>query len=86
MMDIITIYVAAGAVPGALLRWKLGQLSNNNQKVVTTIIINVLGSFTLGSVYSLTKSGILTTNKSLMIGTGFCGSFTTFSTFRYCIH
>ena len=82
-MDILPIYVATGAIPGALMRWKLGQLSGSqNQKVVTTIIINIMGSFALGSVYSMTKNGVLSSNKSLMIGTGFCGSFTTFSTFR----
>ena len=85
-MDIIPLYVAIGAVPGALLRWKLGQCSSNiNQKAIITIFINIIGSFTLGSVYSLTKNGVLNSKKSLMIGTGFCGSFTTFSTFRYHI-
>ena len=66
-MDIylLPLYIATGAVPGALLRWKLGQFSNNhNQKVITTIVINIIGSFTLGSVYSLTKNGVLNNNKS----------------------
>jgi len=45
---------------------------------LATFIINILGSFLLGLITALR----FTTTFSLLIGTGFMGSFTTFSTFN----
>lgn len=49
-----------------------------------TLTVNVLGSFILGLIYALAikKMGI-TENWRIFIGTGFCGGFTTFSTFAW---
>jgi CrcB protein len=45
-----------------------------------TMIINVIGSFILGVVVGVTIAHPETKNLELIIGTGFCGGFTTFST------
>lgn len=45
-----------------------------------TMIINVIGSFILGLVVGVTIAHPETKNIELIIGTGFCGGFTTFST------
>lgn len=47
-----------------------------------TISINVAGSFVLGLVAGLT-SGSASAWVLTLIGTGFCGALTTFSTFSY---
>lgn len=60
--------VAAGAIPGALLRWGLGQ---------QTLVANLLGCLLLG-VISVLAAGRA---RWLLWGAiGFCGSLTTFST------
>jgi CrcB protein len=43
-----------------------------------TFAVNVIGSFVLGVVLGLLPPG---SGARLLLGTGFCGGFTTFSTF-----
>ena len=45
-----------------------------------TLIVNATGSFILGVMTGLALYGHLSHNLLLVIGTGFCGGFTTFST------
>ncbi|MDT3344959.1 fluoride efflux transporter CrcB [Microbacterium aquilitoris] len=45
-----------------------------------TLLINVSGSFVLGLVTQLTLGGSLDDAWRLVVGTGLCGGFTTFST------
>lgn len=47
-----------------------------------TLVVNVVGSFLLGIVAQLSLAGnFLTTTASSLLGIGFLGAFTTFSTF-----
>lgn len=74
--------LAAGAIFGALLRYKLVEsplLIGGLQ--VNVLVVNILGSFILGvfSVVSLALN--LDAKYSLLIAVGFCGSFTTMSSF-----
>jgi CrcB protein len=49
-----------------------------------TFLINVIGSFIIGVVYALSERGnFLTPEIRLFLTVGFCGGFTTFSTFSY---
>ena len=45
-----------------------------------TLIINVIGSFILGLLAGFVLNNEASNNLLLIIGTGFCGGFTTFST------
>ena len=64
------LLVALGAVPGAVMRWQVGaHLHDNN------VIVNVIGAFILGWLVGLP----LRPKRQLLIGIGFCGSLTTFS-------
>ena len=64
------LLVALGAVPGAVMRWQVGaHLHDNN------VIVNVLGAFILGWLVGLP----LRPKRQLLIGIGFCGSLTSFS-------
>lgn len=72
--------VAVGAVGGALLRHKVNSVSSKRGHTHwATMGINICGSFVLG--FTTAKASALTPRQRLMIGTGFCGAFTTFSTF-----
>ena len=64
------LLVALGAVPGALLRWQLGlHLADRN------LLANVLGAALLGCLAGLPAAP----RRQLLLGIGFCGSLTTFS-------
>ena len=82
-MQLIEIgLLAIGAVIGALLRYKLVEsplLIGGLQ--VNVLIVNILGSFILGffSITSLVLN--LDAKYSLLVAVGFCGSFTTMSSF-----
>ena len=64
------LLVAAGAVPGALLRWQVVlHLGDQN------LLVNVLGAALLGFLAGLPAAP----RRQLLLGIGFCGSLTTFS-------
>ena len=72
------LLVALGAIPGALLRWQssvqLGPWLGGSAGA--DLLVNVLGSFVLGFLAGPIpmRTGLL-----LLLGIGFCGSLTTFS-------
>lgn len=52
-----------------------------------TFAVNVLGCFAIGFLLALAvKGNFLSQNQLLFLATGFCGGFTTFSTFAYEQH
>jgi len=64
------LLVALGAIPGALLRWQLSVVAPDRN-----LLANVLGSLLLGLLLGFPYRPRL----QLLIGIGFCGSLTTFS-------
>ena len=73
--------VAAGAIPGALLRWqceRLGYAAIGGLRglVAADFVANMLGCLVLGIVVAQPPSRARVT---LGLGIGFCGSLTTFS-------
>ncbi len=78
--------VAAGAIPGALLRWQLDRLSRYLSIGLlpdllaegrgAVLLVNLVGSFLLGLLVA--RAG-RQPRLTLLGGIGFCGSFTTFS-------
>lgn len=49
-----------------------------------TMLVNIFGCFLIGLFYALAEKGnILTPEWRILLTTGFCGGFTTFSTFAY---
>lgn len=81
------IYLAVGlaGIAGSLLRYYIGVLfltGGQNVFPWATLVINLLGCFLLGFITTyIAKIGRLHPNVVTAIGTGFVGSFTTFSTF-----
>lgn len=71
------VLVGLGGVLGALARHLLGE--RIDRRTYDTLAVNVVGSFLLG----LLTAGPFGTTLTLAFGTGFCGAFTTFSTFAF---
>ena len=64
------LLVAVGAVPGALMRWQFGVVLHDKD-----VLVNLLGSLILGLLLGLPYRPRI----QLLVGIGFCGSLTTFS-------
>lgn len=49
-----------------------------------TFLVNLLGCFLIGLIYAASEKGtVLSPQTRLFLATGFCGGFTTFSTFAF---
>ena len=77
------LLVGLGAIPGAWLRLKT---VNHFEPMVPkkhwgTFLVNVIASFALGLVLALYESCSARTGIALLMGVGFFGSLSTFSTF-----
>jgi CrcB protein len=82
-----TILVGLGGLIGSLARyWLAGvvQQLNGSEFPMGTLAVNVLGSFVIGLVFALSlERGLINANLRLLLTTGFCGGFTTMSTFSF---
>ncbi len=78
-------FIALGGACGASLRFYISQLVLNwlgKGFPFATLMVNITGSFVMGLLYQLIEQEILDINvHRTLIGIGFLGAFTTFSTF-----
>tara|TARA_Y100000815_G_scaffold11534_1_gene10387 strand:- start:59 stop:427 length:369 start_codon:yes stop_codon:yes gene_type:complete len=87
MKQIILVFIGGGF--GSVLRFIIGKWLNSNETGIPygTFAANILGSLLIGIILGLAaKNDSLTQNQTLLLATGFCGGFTTFSTFAYENH
>jgi CrcB protein len=74
------LLISIGGALGAIARYKLGIMIVRKEKhtfPLGTFLINIIGALLLGILCGLNITG----NPYLLLGDGFCGAFTTFSTF-----
>ena len=69
-----TALVGVGGALGAVSRHAVGLRVEGRRSV---LLVNALGSFALGAV----SAGAVGSTPALLLGVGFCGAFTTFSSF-----
>ena len=80
------VLVMLGAALGAPSRWLLDQAIQTRRESafpLGTWVINVSGSLILGVILGATAFGAGSPDLVAVAGTGFCGGFTTYSTFGY---
>lgn len=84
MKQLLLVFVGGGF--GSVLRFLVGKWLNasNGGFPYGTFTANIVGSLLIGIILGLAaKNNSLSESQTLLLATGFCGGFTTFSTFAY---
>lgn len=71
-----TVAVAVGGAVGATARAAVGRRLDGRR---STVAVNVVGSLLLGVVSGWAATGAVSGTVATLVGTGFCGAFTTYS-------
>ncbi len=82
MKSFLLVFLGGGL--GSSLRYLVASAMNQYSKVLPlgTLTVNMLGCLLIGLILGyVQKENTLTSNQSLLLATGFCGGFTTFSAF-----
>ena len=87
MKALLLVFLGGGL--GSVLRYSLNTWLNTDQGGIPygTFVANILGSLIIGIILGISlKSETLSQSTVLFLATGFCGGFTTFSSFAYENH
>lgn len=81
MKTLLLVFIGGGV--GSLCRYGISRALAGTPGAFpwATLLANVLSCFLLGFLVEWSARGLLTTNQRLLLATGFCGGFSTFSTF-----
>ena len=83
MKQLFLVFLGGGA--GSILRFMITRLLNVSTGIpFGTFAVNILGSLLIGLLFGLSmRQNLLSNSAMLLLATGFCGGFTTFSAFSY---
>lgn len=86
-MDRNVLFVGIGGLAGSIARYLVAVLFAGVLSPAfpfATLTVNIVGCFLIGVLFALSDRGsILSPEWRILLTTGFCGGFTTFSTFSY---
>lgn len=80
------LMVGVGGFFGSIFRFLISHfinISNQSSFPFGTLTVNIVGSFIIGIIIASALQGDLNKSMRLLLATGFCGGFTTFSSFSY---
>jgi CrcB protein len=80
------LLIGAGGFVGSAARYLLSRFME--LRILTsfplgTLTVNIVGCFIIGVIYGLTVRNMASPEMRFLLATGFCGGFTTFSSFSY---
>jgi fluoride exporter len=75
------LFVALGGAVGAALRYAAYTAVPTSKQVLATFLVNLSGCFIIGILWGLMQQNRLQQKEWLLLATGICGGFTTFSAF-----
>ncbi len=84
MKQVLLVFIGGGI--GSALRYMVGKFLKTSDSGFpwSTFSVNVLGSLLIGILMGVTlKNSSFSENQTLLLITGLCGGFTTFSAFAY---
>ncbi|WP_411031387.1 fluoride efflux transporter CrcB [Spongiimicrobium sp. 3-5] len=87
MKQILLVFLGGGL--GSSLRFIIGKTYNSyfQNFFLGTFLVNIIGCLIIGLVLGASlKNDYLSQNQTLLLSTGFCGGFTTFSAFAFEKH
>ena len=87
MKHLVLVFLGGGI--GSVLRFLIGKWLNSPTTGIPygTFAANIIGSLLIGIILGVAaKNNTLSSNQTVLLATGFCGGFTTFSTFAYENH
>jgi fluoride exporter len=74
--------VGFGGAAGSMLRFLFGIWFKHSSFPLATLLVNIIGSFVIGMVIAFSlRNNTFEANWKLLLATGLCGGFTTFSAF-----
>lgn len=78
-------FIGMGSFTGGVLRYLISRIVQNSVGYsfpLGTFLVNLIGCFAIGLLYGLFERGsLMNVNLRMFLTVGFCGGFTTFSTF-----
>lgn len=77
----LIFYVFVGGGLGSICRYGITKLWPLSQLHYGTLTANIISCLILGFLIGMNAEGILKNEQRLLLMTGFCGGFSTFSTF-----
>ena len=76
------LLVAVGGMTGSILRYGMSQLVKSTSFPFATLLVNLIGSFAIGIILGCCPANSNQHDSlRLLLATGLCGGFTTFSAF-----
>lgn len=87
MKQVFLVFLGGGL--GSALRYLITKPLNTflQNFYLGTFLVNIIGCLLIGAILGLsTRNNMLSTNSSLFLASGFCGGFTTYSSFAFEKH